>query len=398
MAEKVLFVDDDQNILASYQRVFRKQFTLHTAMGGEEALAIVASHGPFAVIVSDMQMPSMNGVKFLAKARKLTPDSVRMILTGYSDMQTAIEAVNEGHIFRFLTKPCHPEALTKALNAGIAQYRLVTAEKELIEKTLSGAVKVLTDVLSLVSPTAFGRASRVQRLAQDIARALKVENAWQLEIAAMLSQLGCVTLPEETLDKVFRGRALSPLEVKIFQDHPKVGHDLIANIPRLEAIAAIIGYQEQHYDGSGIPGDGVRGAALPVGARVLKVALDFDTLVSGGVRPDEAVMRLQERAGWYDPAVVDALGSGIHGLVGQEVHSVAVDELSNGMIFAEEVRSTSGLLLLAKGQHVTPSLKLRLRNIVTNGGLTGAVRVIIPAGVEGSEDAPALAAAGAARA
>ena len=396
MSEKVLFVDDDQNILASYQRVFRKQFTLHTAMGGEEALAVVASHGPFAVIVSDMQMPSMNGVKFLAKARKLAPDSVRMILTGYADMQTAVESVNEGHIFRFLTKPCHPEALGKALTAGIAQYRLITAEKDLIEKTLSGSIKVLTDVLSLVSPTAFGRASRVQRLAQDIAREVKVENAWQLEIAAMLSQLGCVTLPEETLDKVFRGRALSPLEVKIFQDHPKVGHDLIANIPRLEAIAAIIGYQEQHYDGSGVPGDGVRGAALPVGARVLKVALDFDTLVSGGVRPDEAVMRLQERAGWYDPAVVDALGSGIHGLVGVEVHSVAVDELSNGMIFAEEVRSTSGLLLLAKGQHVTPSLKLRLRNIVTNGGLTGPVRVIIPAGVEDVVAAPALAAAGAA--
>ncbi|MDP3767796.1 MAG: response regulator, partial [Dehalococcoidia bacterium] len=80
MTEKVLFVDDDQNILASYQRVFRKQFALHTAVGGEEALAAIAAHGPYAVIVSDMQMPSMNGVKFLAKARKLSPDSVRMIL------------------------------------------------------------------------------------------------------------------------------------------------------------------------------------------------------------------------------------------------------------------------------------------------------------------------------
>jgi DNA-binding NtrC family response regulator len=138
MPEKVLFVDDDQNILASHQRMFRKQFALHTAMGGEEGLGSIAAHGPFAVIVSDMQMPIMNGVKFLTKARKLAPDSVRMILTGYADMQTAIEAVNEGHIFRFLTKPCHPEALAKALTAGIAQYRLLTAEKELTEKGILG--------------------------------------------------------------------------------------------------------------------------------------------------------------------------------------------------------------------------------------------------------------------
>jgi len=398
MAEKILFVDDDQNILASYQRVFRKQFALHTAMGGEEALAAVASHGPFAVIVSDMQMPSMNGVKFLAKARKLSPDSVRMILTGYADMQTAVEAVNEGHIFRFLTKPCHPEALAKALTAGIAQYRLITAEKELIENTLRGAIKVLTEVLSLVSPTAFGRASRVQRLVQDLARALEAENAWQLEIAAMLSQLGCVTLPEETLDKVFRGKALSPLEVKIFQDHPKVGHDLITHIPRLEPIAAIIGYQEHHYDGSGVPGDGVRGAAIPLGARVLKVALDFDTLVSGGMSSEEALVTLRERAGWYDPTVVDALGDGLQAEMRQEIHSIAVGELTKDMIFAEEVRSTSGLLLIAKGQHVTPSLKIRLLNIVGNGGLTGPVRVFIPIDADGGEEANALATAAGARA
>jgi response regulator RpfG family c-di-GMP phosphodiesterase len=393
MPEKVLFVDDDQNILASHQRMFRKQFALHTAMGGEEALGTIAAHGPFAVIVSDMQMPSMNGVKFLTKARTRAPDSVRMILTGYADMQTAVEAVNEGHIFRFLTKPCHPEALAKAVTAGIAQYHLITAEKELTEKTLKGAIKVVTDVLSLVSPTAFGRASRVQRIVQDLARQLKAENAWQLEIAAMLSQLGCVTLPEETLAKVFRGKALSPLEVKIFRDHPKVGHDLIASIPRLEAIASIIGYQEQHYDGSGIPGDGLRGRGIPLGGRILKVALDFDTLVSGGIRPEEALVSLRERAGWYDPDVVEALAKELDGQVGEEIHSVAIEELCDGMIFVQEVSSTAGLLLIAKGQEVTPSLRLRLRNMVANGGLIGPVRVIIPAGVEVNEEPTAFAAA-----
>jgi response regulator RpfG family c-di-GMP phosphodiesterase len=386
MTEKILFVDDDQNILASYQRVFRKVFELRTAQGGEEALKAIATNGPYAVIVSDMQMPTMNGVTFLTKARKVSPDSVRMILTGYADVQTAIEAVNEGHVFRFLTKPCHPETLAAALTAGIAQYRLVTAEKELIEKTLSGAVKVLTDVLSIVSPTAFGRASRVQRLAHNLARTLKAENAWQLEIAAMLSLLGCVTLPEETLDKVVRGNALSSLETKLLREHPKIGRDLIANIPRLEQVAAIIGYQEQHFDGSGVPGDGVRGAALPLGARILKVALDFDTLVAGGASSEEALRRLRERTGWYDPAVVEALQRSLDTERGEEIRSVSVHELTTDMVFAEEIRSTSDLLLIAKGQQVTSSLRLRLLNIASHGGLMGPVRVVIPAGA--SADAP----------
>jgi response regulator RpfG family c-di-GMP phosphodiesterase len=263
----------------------------------------------------------------------------------------------------------------------------------LTEKTLKGAIRVLIDVLSLVSPTAFGRASRVQRIVKDLARELKAENAWHLEIAAMLSQLGCVTLPEETVAKVFQGKALSPLEVKIFRDHPKVGHDLIATIPRLEAIAKIIGYQEQHYDGTGIPGDGISGAGIPLGGRVLKVALDFDTLVSGGIRPEEALVSLRERAGWYDPAVVEALGRQFDAQIAEVIRSVPIRGLCDGMILVEEVRSTWGLLLVAKGQDVTTSLRLRLGNIAANGGLIGSVRVMIPASVEGNEEPTALAAA-----
>jgi hypothetical protein len=131
----------------------------------------------------------------------------------------------------------------------------------------------------------------------------------------------------------------------------------------------------------------------PLGGRILKVALDFDTLVSGGIRPEEALASLRERAGWYDPAVVEALGKELDGQIGEVIHSVAIEELCDGMIFVEEVRSTSGLLLIAKGQDVTTSLRLRLDNIAANGGLTGPVRVIIPAGVEGNEEPTALAAA-----
>src|SRR3990172_4411991 len=306
MDEKILFVDDEPNILSAYQRQSRRQFTIETALGGELGLAAISTHGPYAVIVADMRMPSMDGIQFLSKVKTIAPDSVRMMLTGNADQQTAINAINEGNIFRFLTKPCPPDVLANTLTAGIEQYRLVTAEKELLEKTLRGSVKVLTDILTLVNPTAFGRASRVQRLVRMISADLKDDKAWQMEIAAMLSQLGCITTPEDILAKVYSGTNLSEKELQVFQTHPKIGCDLIVNIPRLETVAAVIAYQEKNFDGSGVPCDTKRGEEIPLGARILKLALDFDSLVTSGRMHAAAGGAIREGEGWYDPAIVES--------------------------------------------------------------------------------------------
>jgi DNA-binding NtrC family response regulator len=144
MIEKVLFVDDDRNLLASCERSFRRKFTVETAEGGEAALQAIAERGPFAVVVSDRQMPGMDGIQLLSLVRQRAPDTVRIMLTGNVDLEGAIKVVNEGNIFRFLTKPCALEILGKAVEDALAQYRLVTAEKELLNKTLSGSIKLLT--------------------------------------------------------------------------------------------------------------------------------------------------------------------------------------------------------------------------------------------------------------
>ena len=255
MEEKILFVDDDPNILSAYQRQLRKQFNVDTALGGDLGLTAIAiaSNVPYAVIVADMGMPGMNGIQFLSKAKEITPDSVRMMLTGNADQQTAMNAINEGNIFRFLTKPCQPEVITKVLTAGIEQYRLITSEKELLEKTLNGSVKVLTDVLALVNPTAFGRTSRIHNLVQTISAELKIEKPWQIELAAMLSQIGCITMSEETLTKIYRGDNLTEQELQTFQRHPQIGSSLIASIPRLEKVAEIIACQELRFYSSVTP-------------------------------------------------------------------------------------------------------------------------------------------------
>ena len=378
MDEKILFVDDEPNILSAYQRQSRRLFTIETALGGELGLAAISTHGPYAVIVADMRMPNMDGIQFLSKVKNIAPDSVRMMLTGNADQQTAINAINEGNIFRFLTKPCPPDVLANTLTAGIEQYRLVTAEKELLEKTLRGSIKVLTDILTLVNPTAFGRASRVQRLVRKISADLKVDKAWQMEIAAMLSQLGCITTPEDILAKVYIGTNLSERELQVFQTHPKIGCDLIANIPRLETVATVMAYQEKHFDGSGVPYDAKRGEEIPLGARILKLALDFDSLVTSGSKHAEAMAVIHERKGWYDPAIVESLKRVLTVEARYELKSVKVAELTLDMILAEDIKTSAGVLLITKGHEITQLLRTHLKNWVETKRILEPIKVFVP--------------------
>jgi response regulator RpfG family c-di-GMP phosphodiesterase len=300
-----------------------------------------------------------------------------MLLTGYADVQTAIEAVNEGNIFRLLTKPCPPETLTRALTAGIKQYQLVTAERELLEKTLSGSIKVLSEVLSLLNPEAFGRASRITRYVREIVSKMGQSELWQFETAAMLSQIGCVILREETLNKIYRGVELTKEEEQRFNMHPSVASDLIAKIPRMEKIAEIIAYQEKHFDGSGIPQDSRQGEHIPLGARILKVVLDFDALEASGNSKSAALQQLNQRGGWYDSQVLTALEAVMGIEAKYEVRNHKVWELKENMILAEDIKNPRGTLLIAKGQEVNRPLIERLKGYTSASIIKKPIRVIV---------------------
>ena len=307
MNERILCVDDDPNVLEAYQRHLRKRFHIEPVLSAEEALEMIIDDGPYAVVVADARLPGMDGIQLLTKVNHYAPDTVRMVLTGHADLETALEAVNDGHIFRFLVKPCPPETLAKALEAGISQYRLIASEHEILSQTLHGSVKVLTDVLALANPMAFGRASRVHRLVSQMCKELRLDRTWSIEVAAMLSQIGCVAVPEETLAKVQNGAELSDSEAATIRNLPEVGHGLIAKVPRLEEVAEIIAHQENHYYAEDSFRGAVYGNELPLGSRILKVALDFDGLVSGGMSNEMALAKIHDRPGWYDPSIVAVL-------------------------------------------------------------------------------------------
>ena len=374
--EKILFVDDDVNLLQAVKRRYRKKFNIVTASSAKEGLEMLASN-QFAVVVSDLQMPEMNGIEFLAKVREEYPDVTRVMLTGNADLKAAIDAVNNGHIFRFCTKPCPVDVMINTLWSAIEQYRLVNAERELLEKTLLGSVKVLTDILALVNPIAFGRASRVTNYVKKITRKLALKDVWKFEIAAMLSQIGCVTLPGEALEKVYRNQELGEEEKKMYESHPVVGQDLISKIPRLDEVGQIIAYQEKLFNGAGKPENGVKGKEIPLGARILKIALDFDILVHNGMRPSLAFEEMKKREEWYDPDILSVLPSVISEEEAARIKEVDIEELDTSMVLAEDVKTTKGVLLISQGQEVTPSLIRRLKNFAQTVGVKEPIKVIL---------------------
>lgn len=380
MNKQILCVDDEPHILEGFRRIFRKNFEIHVAEGGEQAMAVLQRKNDFSVIVSDMRMPGMDGVQFFNRAREIAPDSVRIMLTGDAEQATAMKAVNEGEIFRFLTKPCSPEAFGIAIEAGIRQHRLMTAERELLEKTLGKSLQVLIDILAMVNPTAFSRATRVKRLARELAERAAIKNVWEIELAAMLSQIGCVTVPEEILHKITRGEPLEESELQLYQQHPQVGRDLIADIPRMETVAEIIAHQNRCISDDM---ESIHTTANPSMAAkyacILKIALDFDRLLEFGKSPHEAFRELSKRDNWYDSATLLALRELISEKVEEYVYEkVNVSALEFGMVLDEAVLIDSETVLIAKGTEVTFSMMMKLDKFAASKRIPKLIGVKIP--------------------
>ncbi len=374
MRDKVLLVDDDPNILSAYTRNLRKRFQIDTAPGGAEALELMRTSGPYAVILSDMRMPGMDGIQFLSMARTLAPDTVRIMLTGNADQQTAIEAVNRGRIFRFLTKPCDADDLALTLESAIKQYQLVAAEHELVEGTLKGSIALLVELLSIADPEAFSRAQQLAPLAQRMARVLNHPSPWIVNVACLLSRIGLLTLPPGVLARVRQGEA-TPQEVEAIERLPEISSNLLLHIPRMEGVAQAILYMTKEYGGAGFPEDAIREDALPLAARILKAGSDFLDLRASGHTPGAALERLREGAGVHDPRVLEALGTALlmpedgAPVAGDAPHLATHETVQAGQTLVEGVQTREGILLYPPQTRLGPTHLERLKNFAHLVGL-----------------------------
>ena len=348
MTDTILFVDDETNILQAFKRQFKSQFSIQTATNGPEALEILTkADEPMALVVSDFRMPGMDGIQLLARIKELSPNTVGILLTGNADMNMAIDAVNKGCLFRFLTKPCSNEVLLNTIFQALQQYHLVTAEQELQEKIMTSSVQLLIEILSLANPAAFSRSMRVRKIAVEITRRMKLANAWQFILAATLSQVGCVALPKNLLEKVEAGQPLTPTEESLFASHPMIGSRLLTGIPRVDPVAEMIKDQYKPYEAFTLTSTGPTEEQF--GAQILKVALDYDQLVRHYGSHAEAVAQMQVKTRQYNPAVMEALAKQEVVQNDLDMRLIHVEDLETGMILNQDLLSRGGDLLVAKG-------------------------------------------------
>ena len=379
VSEKILFVDDESAILQGYVRLFRNEFEIDTSVTGKGALIAIETKGPYAVIVSDMQMPEMSGVEVLRKVKEIAPESVRIILTGHADLSAAIAAVNDGSVFRFLTKPCSKETLGKTLSAALMQYRLVRAERELLEQTLTGSIEVLSEVLSIVNPAAFSRAMRLKRYMKHVVSMLRLPRPWRFEVAAMMSQLGCVVLAPETIEAVFAGRELPPEEQERYASHPDIARSLLENIPRMEPIAWMIAHQNRPTTVDTDITDREM-ADMRLGADLLQVTIAFDDLLRKGRSRVEAANQVMKQYRHVDQKVLFSLIELDPERNDTKGEPCEIRELSPGMTLAKDFYSKTGALIVAEGQQLTSMLIVKLKYLLMAGDVEDSVFVVAAGG------------------
>ncbi|MES9854020.1 MAG: HD domain-containing phosphohydrolase [Candidatus Thiodiazotropha sp. L084R] len=358
--EKILMVDDDRNLLDSFRRQFRKRLNLETATSGADGVQAVRDGGPFALVVSDMQMPNMNGVEFLSKVSELSPNTVRIMLTGNANLDVAIGAVNDGHIFRFLNKPVETDTLYETIINGIKQYRLVTNEKVLLNKTLKGAVDLLADVLSMVNPEAFSQSSRIKHHVRSIVRSLSLEDGWHYDLAGMLCQLGFVSLPDDLIRRAMEGEDLSKAEIALYNSHPDMGARLLKHIPRLEIVAEMIERQNDDIGKIEIQGKLTSDQKAILGGQILKVASNYDKFINRGMTEDDAIEQLRESPDNYDPALVEILVQGSKNRK-VEILNLPISQLEPDLIVDQPIKTLAGAVLVAKGQPLSQAMVFKLK-------------------------------------
>jgi CheY-like chemotaxis protein len=351
---RILCVDDEPMVLEGLLDTIGRRYDVTTADSGIKAISELRLNGPFEVVISDMRMPLMDGAKFLTSAKTIAPDTTRMVLSGYAEVDAAIAAVNSGSIFRFLVKPCKPDDLIPAIDAAARQYRLINSERVLLEQTLAGAVTALTQVLSFTSPVSFGATDRIRKRTLDLLTELGVEPDWQIELACNLCMIGNVSLGEELSEKLFSGARIDLKEKALVGNVHRVTDGLLAGIPRLETVRSYLAAA------LGSP----RGLAdQPVQARALRLVIAFDRFVQRGMEPTHALDALKnEKEHGEDvlTGIAKSLGAGVHGLI---VVPVAIHGIEPGQLFAQDVKSTSGHLLVTHLQPATESMIQRLKKM-----------------------------------
>ncbi|WP_229075562.1 response regulator [Actinoplanes sp. DH11] len=369
----VLLVDDEETVLQTLALQLGREHQLLTAGDGVEALRVLAEHGQVAAVVSDMRMPGMDGIELLRRIQIEYPDTTRVLHTGHGDIETAIAAINSGGVYRYLPKPAGTDELRSIVDDAVARHSRAMAERELLDKTLRTSVQALFGCLELASPVAFARAGRIRALVAELCHELQLVGLWEIEVAAMASQLGAVTVPPAVLKKLDRGVALGPDEQAMVNAMPRAAVRLLRDIPMLHDVVEIV----QGLAGEPAPESG-RSALVEAGINVVRTAIDFEIMESRSATAALAIGALEERgdgAAHVLAALRKVKGVRAHQEV---VKSVRIMELEVGMRLAEDVVAVNGLVLIGRGTVATEVMLDRLTNFARVVDIVEPVLAAVP--------------------
>ncbi len=369
----VLVVDDEETVLETLSLQLGREYRVLTAVDGDKALALLAEQGTAAAVISDMRMPGMNGIELLRRVQMEYPAITRVLHTGYGDMATAVAAINSGGVYRYLPKPADTDTLRTAIRESVAKHDVEIADRELLDRTLRTGVKALFGVLELSNPPAFQRAGRISTLVGELCHILQLDGLWEIEVAAMASQLGAVTVSPGTWQKLERGMPLSEDEQASVDAMPRIAVRLLGDIPMMEEVLAIVNGLTGH------PGPVEGRSALAEDAiAVLRTAIAYESLESRGINAVTAITAIEEREDHY-PHVIAALRrlKGVRALK-DTVRSVRVTELEVGMRLVEDVVATNGLVLIGKETVITELMLDRLTNFARAVELVEEVLAAVP--------------------
>ncbi|SDJ31127.1 Response regulator c-di-GMP phosphodiesterase, RpfG family, contains REC and HD-GYP domains [Paraburkholderia steynii] len=399
VAPVVLLVDDEPSILSSLKRLLRHaNYKILTAESGAAALELLAA-SEVDLIVSDMRMPHMSGAEFLAQAQARYPDTVRILLTGYSEIDSVVRAINEGGVYRYLNKPWDEQDLMLTIAQALEQSRLrketvrltaltkrqndelrtfnarledqVLSRTEEIRQTVMfledaqqdlktsyvTMMKVCASMIELRCGVLGGESLRIGEVARHMALALDKSGlrAQEVFFAGLLHGIGRLSLPDELLHKSLD--RLSAEESRLYHEHPLRAQMVLTPVAQFQQVAHIIRHQYERFNGRGTP-DRLVGSEIPLGSRILCVARDFEGLRRGGIvkqpiSDQQAIALLKSQAGMrYDPRVIERFVSLMKNPatlgLGKSVVEINSSQLMEGMRLADDLRTGKGVLLMTK--------------------------------------------------
>ncbi len=401
----LLFVDDESNILSSLKRLFRPLgYRIHTALGGPKGLEVLARE-EIDLVISDMRMPGMDGAEFLEEVAKQWPDTVRILLTGYSDLGSTIAAINNGHIYRYVAKPWEEHELTltikhalelkllrdektrletlthtqneelKELNTSLevrvaartedvrqAMNALKKAHAEL-KNHYTTSIKIFANLIELREGSDHNRRVAEQARQLAIAMGLANEDIQNLLFAALLHDIGKLALPDTLLNRPIS--KMSYEEQREFEKHPLLGQAALVALEPLDAAAELIRAHHEHVDGSGYP-DRLKGNDIPLGARILAVVDDYHGLLNGTLldrrytTQEASDYLLNERNQRYDANVVhhfiELLANDKPDAIAPSEQCLKSNALKEDMTLSRDLIAPGGVLLLAKGHRLSNEL------------------------------------------